>query len=103
MGIGLAPAYTFFSDSPVPLTVSLPMTVGLSLKDYYTVNSDDQTFGYFSGGPLFTLPMKFIPATYGNWAFRAGVQLLWLNTNLQTVNTGDSFVPIGSIGVTMTY
>ena len=29
------------------------MTFGFSLKDYYTVNGG-QTFGYFSGGPLFT-------------------------------------------------
>jgi hypothetical protein len=31
------------------------------------------------------------------------VQFLVLNTNLETINTNDSFVPIGSVGVSMTY
>jgi hypothetical protein len=103
MGIGLAPGYTFFADSPHPITVSAPLTFGFSLKDYYTVNGSDQTFGYFSGGPLFTVPLKFIPADFGSWSLRAGVQFLVLNTNLKTVNTDDSFVPIGSVGLTLTY
>jgi hypothetical protein len=78
------------------------MTFGFSLKDYYTVDGG-QTFGYFSGGPLFTAQLKFIPPEYGNWALKAGVQLLVLNTNLEKVNTDESLVPIGSIGLTMTY
>lgn len=102
MGLGLAPGYTFFTDSTTPLNVSLPMTFGFSLKDYYTVDGG-QTFGYFSGGPLFTAQLKFIPPEYGNWSLRAGVQLLVLNSNLETVNSGESFVPIGSIGLAMTY
>jgi hypothetical protein len=103
MGIGLAPGYTFFADTPHPINVSAPRTVGLSLKDYYTVNGHNQTFGYFSGGPLFTVPLKFIPADFGSWSLRAGVQLLVLNSNLRAVNTNDGFVPIGNIGLTLTY
>jgi hypothetical protein len=103
MGLGLAPGYTFFADSAVPLTVSLPLTFGFSVKDYYTVDGKNQTFGYFSGGPLFTLPLKVIPAAFGTWSLRAGVQFLVLNSNLKTVNTDDGFVPIGTVGVAMTY
>ena len=79
------------------------MTFGFSVKDYYTVNGKNQTFGYFSGGPLFTVPLKFLPTDFGSWSLRAGVQLLVLNTNLKTVNTDDSFVPIGNVGLTLTY
>jgi hypothetical protein len=103
MGIGLAPGYTVFEDSSMSLNVSAPLTFGFSLKDYYTVNGNNQTFGYFSGGPLFTVGLKFIPAAFGNWSLKAGVQFLVLNTNLETINTNDSFVPIGSVGVSMTY
>ena len=103
MGLGLAPGYTFFADSPHPITVSAPMTFGFSVKDYYTVNGKNQTFGYFSGGPLFTVPLKFIPADFGSWSLRAGVQFLVLNSNLKTVNTDDGFVPIGNVGLTLTY
>jgi hypothetical protein len=102
MGIGLAPRYTFFENSSFPVNVSLPMTFGFSVKDYYTVNGQNQTFGYFSGGPLITLPLKFIPSTFGNWALKGGVQFLKLNSNLKTVNFNDSFVPIGSVGLSLT-
>lgn len=103
MGIGLAPGYTFFEDSKFPLNISLPMTFGFSVKDYYTVNGQNQTFGYFSGGPLITLPLKFIPNTFGNWSLKAGVQFLALNSNLKTVNTNQGFVPIGNVGLSLTY
>jgi hypothetical protein len=103
MGIGLAPGYTFFADSSYPITVSAPMTFGFSLKDYFTVNGKNQTFGYFSGGPLFTVPLTFIPTDFGSWSLRAGVQFLVLNTNLKSVNADDSFVPIGNVGLTLTY
>jgi hypothetical protein len=103
MGLGLAPSYTVYEDPSLSFNVSAPMTFGFSVKDYYTVDGKNQTFGYFSGGPLFTFGLKFIPASFGNWALKAGVQFLVLNSNLQTINTGDSFVPIGSVGVSMSY
>jgi hypothetical protein len=103
MGLGLAPGYTVFDGDSLSFNVSAPLTFGFSVKDYYTVDGKNQTFGYFSGGPLFTFGLKSIPAAYGTWSLKAGVQFLVLNSNLQTVNTGDSFVPIGSVGVAMTY
>jgi hypothetical protein len=102
--LGLAPGYTFFAESSFPLTISLPMTLGLSAKDYYTVNGQNQTVGYFSWGPLISMPLKFIPAKYGSWSAKGGVQFLMLNSNLQAVNTGgDGFVPIGTVGLALTY
>ncbi|MGH7303417.1 MAG: hypothetical protein ACRELZ_09015 [Candidatus Rokuibacteriota bacterium] len=102
--IGLAPGYTFFAESSFPTTISAPMTFGFSAKDYYTVNGNNQEFGYFSFGPLITMPLKFVPAAYGSWSFKGGVQFLVLNTNLKAINTpGDGFVPVGSVGISMTY
>jgi hypothetical protein len=103
MGIGLAPGYTFFADSSFPVTISAPMTFGFSVKDYYTVNGKNQTFGYFSGGPQISMPLKFIPASFGSWSFKGGVQFLVLNSNLKEVNTNDGFVPIGTVGFSMSY
>jgi hypothetical protein len=103
MAIDLTPSYTFFEGTKAPLTVSLPLTFGFSLKDYYTVNAKNQTFGYFRGGPLFTLGLKFIPAAYGTWLLKAGVQFLVLNSNLKAVNGGDGFVPIGTVSLSFIY
>src|SRR5262245_3493105 len=103
MGIGFAPGYTFFEKSAYPLTVATPLTFGFSVKDYYTVNGQNQTFGYFSGGPLLSIPLKFIPASFGSWSLKAGVQFLVLNSNLKAVNTNQGFVPIWSVGLSLTY
>lgn len=103
MAIGLAPGYTFFEKSSFPINVSLPLTFGFSVKDYYTVDGKNQTFGYFSGGPLFTGSLKFIPAAFGSWSLRGGVQFLKLNSNLKQVNNNDSYVPIGNVGLALTY
>jgi hypothetical protein len=103
LGLGLAPSYTVVDDPTLSLSVSAPLTFGFSLKDYYTVDGKNQTFGYFSGGPQFTVGLKFIPAAYGSWVLKAGVQFLVLNSHLKAVNTDESFVPIGSVGVAMTY
>jgi hypothetical protein len=116
-----------------------PLTFGFSVKDFYTVGTErrvtchpnpsfgqcfsmsfeNQTFGYFSGGPLISMPLKFIPAGFGNWTLQGGVQFLALNSGLSQANraftanrfffdgrtpTGNSsFVPIGSVGLSLTY
>ena len=49
--LGLAPGYTFNAGSTYPVTLSLPLIVGLSLDDYYEFGTGgDSTFGYFQGG-----------------------------------------------------
>lgn len=105
MGLGLAPGYTFLKDSKYPVNVSLPMTFGFSVRNYYTTaDGQNQTFGYFQGGPLITMPLKFVPKDFGQWTFKAGVQFLSLNSNLKKIDgQKDGFVPIGSVGFSMTY
>lgn len=53
--------------------------------------------------PLLAMPLKFIPSSFGSWALKAGVQFLKLNSNLRLVNGNDGFVPIGSVGLSLTY
>jgi hypothetical protein len=105
MSLGLAPGYTFFKNSTVPLNVSLPMTFGFSVRDYYTTASGrNDTWGYFQGGPQFTAALKFIPRAFGDWTARAGVQFLQFGRNLKEINgRNDSFTTIGTVGFAMTY
>ena len=62
---GLTPTYTFGADSNFPVTLSLPMRVGLGNKFY-----DGETYGFFSVGPEFTLPIPILSTetikTYAN-------------------------------------
>jgi hypothetical protein len=102
--IGIAPGYTFLSDSKYPLSLSIPLAVGLSLSDYYEfgIGSDD-TFGYFSAGATLSVPLAFIPAEFGKWVIKNGVQVLVLGDNLKAVNDGDEVQVIGTLGLAFTY
>jgi hypothetical protein len=104
--LGVGPGTTLFEKSQYPVTLSVPLIVGLSLKDYYErigVGGDDDTFGYFSWGLTASVPLKFIPARFGNWQAKGSINVLQLGDNLQTANQGDSMQVIGAFGLALTY
>ena len=103
--LGLAPSYTFNAGSQYPVTLSVPLLVGLSLDDYYEFGTgEDSTFGYFQGGVGLSMPLAFIPASLGSWQIKAGVNVLHLNGNVRDVNQDrDRTEIIGTVGLAFTY
>ena len=103
--LGLAPSYTFNAESKYPLTLSIPLILGLSLDDYYEFGTgSDSTFGYFQGGVGLAVPLAFLPASFGSWQIKTGVNVLHLNGKLRDVNKGrDSTEIIGTVGIAFTY
>ena len=102
---GISPSYTFSPNSTYPVTLSLPLLVGLSLDDYYEFGTgDDSTFGYFQGGVGLAVPLAFIPASFGSWQLKTGVNVLHLGGNLRDVNKDrDRTEIIGTVGIAFTY
>jgi hypothetical protein len=103
--LGLAPSYTFNAESKYPVTLSVPLVVGLSVDDYYEFGTgSDSTFGYFQGGVGVSMPLAFIPAAFGSWQIKTGVNVLHLGGNLRDVNKdGDRTEIIGTVGLAFTY
>ena len=102
--IGIAPGYTFFADAAYPLSVTVPLAVGLSVSDYYEFGTGaDDTFGYFSGGVTLAVPLAFIPPDFGKWVVKAGVTVLYLGDNLKAINDGDQVQVIGTLGLAFAY
>ncbi len=102
--IGIAPGYTFLAESAYPISISVPLSVGLSLSDYYEFGTgSDDTFGYFSGGVTVSVPLAFIPPAFGKWLVKAGVTVLYLGDNLKVLNDGDQVQVIGTAGLAFTY
>jgi hypothetical protein len=103
--LGLAPSYTFSPESKYPVTLSIPLIVGLSLHDYYEFGTGhDTTFGYFQGGVGLAMPLAFLPPSFGSWQVKAGVNVLQLNGNVRDVNKHrDSTEVIGTVGIAFTY
>lgn len=87
-------------------TFSIPVKLGLSLKDYYEGPAGDQKFGFVDVGGLFTVPLKGVPSQFGSWNFHAGADVLVYpgeDSVLRLLNDGDSSKVVGLIGFGITY
>ncbi len=103
--LGVEPGFTAIESEKYPVTLSFPLTLGLSLDDYYQdpITGSDSTFGYFDAGAVATVPLAFISPDYGSWEAYVKVDFLFLGSSLETINNGDDFQVIGTVGVAMTY
>jgi hypothetical protein len=101
---GIAPSYTLWAEQRYPVTLALPVTLGLSLSEYYEFGRfEDKTFGYLAVGGTVSVPLAFIPADFGKWQVKGGIQWLHLGDNLKAVNSGDRNEIIGTVGIAFTY
>jgi hypothetical protein len=104
--IGIAPAFTFLKGSQYPITLTLPTMVGLGSSGFYAGNS----FGYFSAGGTFSVPLAFIPSGFGAWTVNFGGTYYYFGHNAAVQNGAFNFsqsgvdhdagVAFGGIGLT---
>lgn len=86
--LAINPSFALTDSMDYPLTLSVPVTAGFSLDDYYeNADGDDDSFGYFNIGAVVTTPLPLIPADYGIWTASVG---------LHYIKLGDSAADIGS-------
>ena len=95
--LGIAPGYSADKAS-----ISFPIKVGLSAKDYYEFGGEDGKFGYFSVAGIATVPIN------SNWNVHGGLELQLYGDKLRSVNGyGDSgdrrYTGIASIGIGFSY
>jgi hypothetical protein len=103
--LGVAPGYAGSKAS-----VTVPVKVGLSLADYYELNTAtaasplfvDNRFGYFSIAGLVTVPLGET-TSFGAWNLHGGVEFQALGDTTQAFNGGDGQRVIGSIGMGFSY
>lgn len=98
--LGIGPSWPIADGKA---TVTVPIKLGLSLKDYYELAGDDQKFGYIVGGALVTVPLGG-----GRWNVHGGVDFYGLGDATGAANadpeTGEArkgwVIASGGIGVT---
>ena len=98
--LGVAPSWTLGGG---PVTVAVPLKVGLSLSDYYESDGDDHSFGYVDLGVLFTVPWTGVPSRFGSWNLHGGVDFFGFGDATKKANDGDGGQVIASIGIGMSY
>jgi hypothetical protein len=103
--LGVSPGYAGSRAS-----LSVPVKVGLSLGDYYELNTGtgaapafvDNTFGYLSVAGLVTVPLAET-TNFGAWNLHGGVEFQTLGDTTKALNDGDGRRVIGSIGIGFSY
>lgn len=95
MEIGAEPSVEIDTNSDYPVTIGMPISVGLSLDNYYLPNDNadgsnpgDDVFGFASIGLGLGVPLAFVPAEFGMVSAGGSVQWLALGSNLQRYNNG---------------
>ena len=97
MELGMAPGYAGSRAS-----IAVPVKVGLSLNNYYELQSTDNGFGYFSIAGIATVPIGGT-SSYGAWNIHGGVEFQSLGETTKALNGDDSSRVIGSVGIGFTY
>jgi hypothetical protein len=105
--LGVGPAFPLGGSKA---TVTIPVKVGLSAKDYYEnpLTGKDSKFGWFDVGGLITIPLSGVPSRFGSWNVHGGADVLVLGdtTELFNVdsdrNTSKNKV-VGLVGVGLSY
>lgn len=102
--VGIRPSFTIHDDENYPVSLALPNTLGMSINDYYEgLNGEDQAFGYWRTGLIFSVPLAFMSGDYGNWAVNAGAYAYVFNSNLRELNLDDNPWIVGTWGITYSY
>jgi len=103
--LGVEPSFLLVDSADYPLTLSIPVAVGLSLDDYYVdEDGDEETFGFVSVGAMLGTDLPFIPSAYGAWSLSGGVTVYFLNdeAGLNDGDTDDINIS-GIIGISASY
>lgn len=98
------PSFTVIESETYPVTLAFPMQVGLSAGNYYEMDGEsDETFGFFKGGFVVSVPLAFIPSDYGAFSVSAGAAIYSFGQNLQTFNESDDPWVVGTWSVNWAY
>jgi uncharacterized protein Gcw-chp len=111
LGLSIEPSVQdILGSDSVPVGLSLPVTVGLGLDDYYEDGmGNDDTFGYIDIGLVLSTSLDgLIPADYGTWTASFGVHWLSLGDSAENISaafgTGqDDSSVYATFGLTMEY
>jgi hypothetical protein len=91
-------------------TFTLPVKVGLSVKDYYELGTTDKKFGFVDIGGLLTLPISDATGRFGAWNVHGGVDYLFFgdesftgSVNIDADGDQHSGQVIGIVGIGVSY
>ncbi|NBC10454.1 MAG: hypothetical protein GVY24_01800 [Planctomycetes bacterium] len=116
--LGIEPTFVLTDSADYPMTLGVPVTLGLSLDDYYEYvdgagNIQDDDFGFLQVGAVVSMPLTMVPAEYGAYEVSAGLYYIMAGevaeadpfgvTSGGGFDSGDDDSIFASIGISMSY
>ncbi len=95
--LGARPTFPLIPSDSHPLTLAVPLKLGLSGNDYYEGVGGSDTFGYFDLGFIASVPLG------GGWDIHGGVDILFLGGNMEALNGGENVKPVALIGIGLVF
>jgi hypothetical protein len=82
-------------------TFSIPVAVGLSLKDYYEGANGDKKFGYVDVGGMITVPFSSAQSKDGSWNVHGRADYMRFGSTTKAFNKGKAsgYWVMGGIGL----
>lgn len=103
---GIEPSTNVLGES---VGVTFPVTLGLSLSNYYENGRDaslplsfSDTFGFFDVGAVIAVPLP-VSENYGSWELTGGLHLMALGSYLELLNESDGVQVLGTFGIGIGY
>ncbi len=102
---GIAPAVDLLAMGDFTTVLSLPVTVGFGVRDYYELpgTTRDDAFGFVDAGLVLTTALAFVPKVAGAWEASLGLHYLALGDTNETRNGGDGDEWIGTFSLRTTF
>lgn len=103
--VDINPNFVIYQDDTYPVSLAIPMQVGMSVSDYYEspTTGKDNSFGFFKAGLTFSVPLGFVPEEYGSWSVAAGPAIYAFGTNLKAINEGNNPWVVGTASLNFSY
>jgi hypothetical protein len=98
--LGVGPAFPLGASK---VTLTVPVKLGVSLKDYYELNGVDHKFGFFDVGGLITVPLSGVPSSFGSWNIHGGADVLVFGDTTKFYNLDKKSKVVGLFGIGVTY
>jgi hypothetical protein len=85
------------------VTLAIPLSLGMSLNDYYELGDTDNKFGFFDAGALVTVPFSGVPAKFGSWNVHFRGDYIAMGDTTKAFNKDKSSGGYGLVGLGFSY
>jgi hypothetical protein len=98
--IGIAPGFTVAKKGTYPISFTFPVLLGIGDAHFYP----GDVYGYFSATGNVSVPLAFLPKSFGAWTANAGFTYYNLGNATTEINANrDRNAYVGQIGVGLTF